>query len=58
VTVSSNRDKRREPTEKEFIMQMKQTTRAAGAAVALALLFGLGGCANMRAPRKTARTLA
>lgn len=33
-------------------MQIKQTTRAAGAAVALALLFGLGGCANMSARDK------
>ena len=33
-------------------MQIKQTTRAAGAAVALALLFGLGGCANMSAHDK------
>ena len=33
-------------------MQIKQTTRAAGAAVALALLCGLGGCANMSARDK------
>ncbi|WP_079417306.1 glycine zipper 2TM domain-containing protein [Thiomonas intermedia] len=33
-------------------MQIKQTTRAAGAAVALALLVGLGGCANMSARDK------